>query len=259
MKKREGLKKNRLHGFLCVCIAVIIIVGCAKYGKEDVDMQSTGLHSQSTERYEDKNTEMEVNKQGTTTETDLQDTSNEEVENIEPLDTDMVLILDYIPDLVIDLKYATTDNFTGQIIYENADAYLRYGTVKKLMQVQKELKEKGYKIVLWDGYRPVAAQFKLWDICPDSNYVANPNKGFSKHSRGSTVDVTIVTVDGEMVEMPTGFDDFTKNADRDYSDVSKEAAQNSQMLEDIMTKAGFRGYQGEWWHYNDTTEYPVIE
>ena len=245
MKKLESIKKNKRYTFLCVSVMVLLLAGCAKQGVENA--QNVGLLDETTEFSESTNTEI-----------DLQEDETDTLQ-AEPADTDMVLILDYIPDLVIDLKYATTDNFTGQVIYDNDDAYLRYGTIKKLMQVQSELKINGYKLVLWDGYRPVEAQFKLWDICPDPNYVSNPNNGFSKHSRGSTVDITIVTLEGETVEMPTDFDDFTQKADRDYSDVSREAAQNSQMLEDIMTKAGFKGYQGEWWHYNDTTEYPVIE
>lgn len=236
-------------------IIALLCVGCTKQGEDK--NPSEGQLSQSTEL--DKNTEeISLGTEQNHTETQTENTEDE-VAKPEPADEDMVLILDYIPDMIIDLKYATTDNFTGQVIYENDDAYLRYGTVKKLMQVKDELKSKGYKLVLWDGYRPVAAQFRLWDICPDSRYVSNPNKGFSKHSRGNTVDITIVTLDGQAVEMPTGFDDFTKEADRDYSDVSDTAAKNSQMLEDIMTKAGFKGYSGEWWHYSDTTEYPVIE
>ncbi len=102
------------------------------------------------------------------------------------------------------------------------------------------------------------AQFKLWEICPNPIYVANPNKGFSKHSRGNTVDITIVSLSGEKVEMPSGFDDFTKKADRDYSDVSKEAGENAKLLEKVMEEAGFEGYAGEWWHYSDEEEYPVV-
>lgn len=247
---------KKIYSIVLILILALTCVGCSKPEDNHKDSQSENQVSQSTELNEDF-------KSGTggTEGDERKESENQSTETVvvEPSDDEMVQILDYIPDMVIDLKYATTDNFTGQVIYENDDAYLRYGTVKKLMQVQEELKTLGYKLVLWDGYRPVAAQFKLWDICPDSTYVANPNKGFSKHSRGNTVDITLVTLDGQPVEMPTGFDDFTKEADRDYSDVSAIAANNSQMLEDIMTKAGFKGYSGEWWHYSDATEYPVIQ
>ena len=176
----------------------------------------------------------------------------------EPKDEELVKILDYIPDVVIDLKYATEENFTGVVIYESDEALLRYGTVKKLKKVQEELKKLGYKLCIWDAFRPKEAQFKLWEICPNPIYVANPNKGFSKHSRGNTVDITIVSLSGEKVEMPSEFDDFTKKADRDYSDVSKEAGENAKMLEKVMEEAGFKGYAGEWWHYSDEKEYPVV-
>lgn len=175
----------------------------------------------------------------------------------QPSDEDFVLVTDYIPGIVIDLKYATTENFTGQVIYESDEAYLRYGTVKKLMQVQEKLNAMGLSLKLWDGYRPPGAQFKLWDIYPDGNYVSDPNKGFSSHSRGNTVDVTLVDSGGRELPMPTGFDDFTKKADRDYSDCSDEERQNALLLEDIMIQCGFKPYSKEWWHYSDTDQYEV--
>ena len=131
--------------------------------------------------------------------------------------------------------------------------------MQKLASVQESLEQEGYSLLIWDAFRPVSAQFKLWEICPDPAYVANPEKGYSSHSRGNTVDITLVTLDGEPVEMPTDFDDFTAMADRDYSDVSEEAAANAQLLEETMTAAGFKPYSAEWWHYSDTEPYPVEE
>lgn len=176
---------------------------------------------------------------------------------IEPSDQDFVRILDYIPDAVIDLRYATENNFTGQVIYDFNDPWLRYGTVKKLMKVQSTLAESGYRLKIWDAFRPTAAQFRLWEVCPDSTYVANPHNGFSSHSRGNTIDITMVYSNGTEVLMPTGFDDFSKLADRDFSDCIKEAAENAAYLEKIMAENGFSGYYGEWWHYSDTNSYPV--
>lgn len=174
-------------------------------------------------------------------------------------DEAFVAVTDYIPDILVELKYATRDNFTGQVIYEFEDVYLRYGTVRKLMAVQAELKEMGYGLKVWDGFRPAAAQFKLWEICPDPTYVANPEKGYSNHSRGFAVDLTIVDTAGKEIEMPTAFDDFSALADRDYSDCTETAAANARMLQDIMEKHGFSGYFGEWWHFNDTRKYAVEE
>ena len=83
-------------------------------------------------------------------------------------DSDIVNALDYIPDLEVELKYATMDNFTGKVIYEFTDVYLRYGTGKKLMAVQQDLREQGYLLKVWDAYRPVSAQKALWEAFPDS-------------------------------------------------------------------------------------------
>jgi D-alanyl-D-alanine dipeptidase len=173
----------------------------------------------------------------------------------EPADDAFVLITDYIPDIYVDLKYATADNFTGEVIYTFSQAYLRYGTVKKLAAAQSALSEQGYSLKVWDAYRPVYAQQALWDVCPDPNYVSNPQTGTSAHSRGGAVDVTLVTADGEELIMPTGFDDFSALADRDYSDVSAEASTNAKILENAMIAAGFNTYFKEWWHYSDTVEY----
>ena len=177
----------------------------------------------------------------------------------EPVPEDFVSVTDWIPGVRTELRYATDNNFTHQVIYDFSGAYLRYGTVQKLAAAQTALEAEGYSLLIWDAFRPVSAQFKLWEICPDPAYVANPEKGYSSHSRGSTVDLTLVTLDGEPVEMPTDFDDFTALADRDYSDVSDEAAANARLLEDAMTAAGFKPYSAEWWHYSDTDSYPVEE
>lgn len=168
-----------------------------------------------------------------------------------------VRVLDYIPTATQELMYATEHNFTGQVIYDFQDAYLRWGTVKKLMLVSADLEELGLYLKIWDGFRPVSAQFTLWEVYPDSTFVANPNTGYSSHSRGNTLDLTLVDADGNELEMPTGFDDFSAKADRDYADCTPEAANNAQILEILMEKHGFKGYSGEWWHFSDTVNYPV--
>ena len=177
----------------------------------------------------------------------------------EPKDDEPVRVTDYIPDIYVELKYSTTDNFTGQVIYDFTDAYLRYGTVKKLADAQRELAEKGYSLKIWDAYRPVSAQFRLWEVCPDPVYVANPYAGYSGHSKGSTVDLTLVRSDGSEITMPTGFDNFSEKADRDYSDVPDEAAANARFLENTMLAHGFSCYFGEWWHFSDSTDYPILD
>lgn len=175
----------------------------------------------------------------------------------EPGDEDFVKIVDVIPTVKEELFYATDRNFTGQVIYSFDHAYLRYGTAKKLLAVSEDLAQMGLYIKIWDGFRPVSAQFRLWEVCPDPTYVADPNVGYSSHSRGNTVDVTLVDENGVELEMPTGFDDFSAKADRDYSDCTAAAANNAEILEILMEKHGFTGYAGEWWHYSDTMSYPV--
>ena len=176
-----------------------------------------------------------------------------------PQPDDFVPVRDDLPQVRVDLRYATENNFTGQAIYAFTDAYLRYGTVQKLAEAQAALEEAGYSLLIWDAFRPVEAQFRLWEVCPDPVYVADPETGYSSHSRGNTVDVTLTDREGNDVEMPSGFDDFSPLADRDYSDVSPEAAANARLLEDVMVECGFRPYSGEWWHFTDTDDYPVEE
>lgn len=175
----------------------------------------------------------------------------------EPEDDAFVRVLDYLPTARQMLFYATQDNFTGQRIYDFYDVYLRYGTVKKLQTVAEILQEQGLYLKFWDGFRPVRAQFRLWEVCPDSNFVANPNVGYSSHSRGNTVDLTLVDGEGKELEMPTGFDDFSARADRDYTDCTEIQAANARLLERVMEENGFSGYYGEWWHFTDTVDYPV--
>lgn len=176
---------------------------------------------------------------------------------IEPAEDEFVRVKAYIPDIVVELRYASENNFVKQKIYNFSDAWLRYGTVKKLLLVQNELRQYGYGLKIWDGFRPVSAQFALWAVYPDPSYVANPHQGFSSHSCGNTVDITMVNSDGSEVVMPTVFDDFSKLADRDYSDCGKASAENAAFLEMLMIKHGFTPYFNEWWHFTDTKAYPV--
>ena len=171
---------------------------------------------------------------------------------------ELASVVDVIPGIYTDARYASEDNFTGCAIYADSTVYLRHSTAQKLAKVQESLNSLGYSLCIWDGWRPVAAQFALWRACPNPVYVANPFSGVSGHCRGNTVDITLVTLDGESVAMPSDFDDFSSLADRDYSDVSPEAAENARLLEELMTAAGFRPYSAEWWHYTDNDAYDVL-
>lgn len=170
----------------------------------------------------------------------------------------LVRVKDYIPSIHVYLPYATAENFTGHRLYAFKDAYLRYGTVQKLKVAQEYVLERGASLLILDAYRPAAAQYEMWRIMPNDDFVANPTRGYSKHTRGSTLDVSLVDACGNKVPMPSGFDDFEK-AKRDYSALSGEALANIKLLEAAMETAGFKAYINEWWHFNDTDIYPVLE
>lgn len=164
---------------------------------------------------------------------------------------DMVNLRDFIPGIQIELAYATENNICHQPIYDSNEALLRRGTAEKLKKAQEALQSQGYSLKVWDAYRPPQAQYKLWQVMPDSRYVINPHKGFSNHSRGIAVDVTLVDSSGAEILMPTGFDNFTAKADRDYSDISAQQANNARILEKAMVESGFVSIFYEWWHFHD--------
>lgn len=173
-------------------------------------------------------------------------------------DTDFARITDYIPTAQVALAYATEANFTGVKIYDFTEAYLRYGTLKKLMRASEMLEVYGYGLVIWDAYRPVYAQERLWEAYPNAAYVSPPGTGSQTHCRGLAVDVTLYDLEsGELLEMPTGFDDFSSYADRDYRDNSAAAAENALLLEEVMKQCGFRPYSAEWWHFSDSDSYDI--
>jgi len=134
-----------------------------------------------------------------------------------------------------------------------------------------EFAEEGYRLKIWDAYRPKSAQQVMWEHGPDGVYVADPAVG-SNHNRGASVDVTLVDQNGREVEMPTGFDDFTEEASRNYPDMPEEASrnypdmpeearQNMEYLTEVMVRNGFSFIQSEWWHFNDADykEYPHLD
>jgi len=176
--------------------------------------------------------------------------------------SDLVDISTINPNIKKDIYYATTNNFTGQILYKSAKCYLRKTTAEKLNKVQKILEEKGLGLKVWDGYRPLSAQKKMWKIVPDPQFVADPSKG-SMHNRGAAVDVTLVDLKtGKELEMPTGFDDFSANAAAYCTEgISKEAINNRTILQDAMTKCGFLIFKSEWWHFNDSDwkQYAILD
>jgi D-alanyl-D-alanine dipeptidase len=165
-----------------------------------------------------------------------------------------------VPGLVLEIRYATEQNITGKKIYADKRAWLREETIRNLAQVARELEEKGYRLVLWDGWRPASAQKALWAAKPDGRFLTPPNR-ISRHTRGTSVDVSLADRNGKTLEMPSDHDEFTDRADEDFSDVPKEVAQRARLLRKAMFRAGFSGVPDEWWHYDlrDWASYEPIE
>lgn len=163
--------------------------------------------------------------------------------------SDLVELKKLDTTIILDIRYATTNNFTGKQVYDEARFFLRSEAAKKILEVQKELKGLGLSLKIFDGYRPLSVQKKFWEIMPDERYVADPKKG-SRHNRGMAVDLTLVDKSGNEIPMPTSYDDFTEKASRNYMDLPAQVIINRKFLEDIMVKYGFTGMPTEWWHFD---------
>lgn len=164
-------------------------------------------------------------------------------------DTTFVNLKDYSKDFVYDMKYATTDNFLKAKVYDCAECFLRLKTVKAMLNANTEFMKKGYKIKIFDCYRPLDIQKKMWEIVPNPEYVANPSKG-SIHNRGGAVDITLVDSTGKELDMGTSFDFFGIEASHNYQNISQQIKTNRDVLKTIMIQNGFNSFDSEWWHYN---------
>lgn len=160
-----------------------------------------------------------------------------------------VNLRNYSNDFVFDMKYATADNFLKEKVYLCDECFLRAKTVKALLEANKSFLKKGYRIKIYDCYRPKSIQKKMWKIVPDANYVANPKKG-SIHNRGGAVDISLVDSIGKELDMGTKFDFFGKEAGHDYQNFSEEVLSNRKLLKETMLGYNFKSFDSEWWHYN---------
>ena len=162
--------------------------------------------------------------------------------------SDFVRLKDLSSDFVYELKYATPDNFLKQAVYDCGECYLRKSTAEALVKANKAFIQLGYRIKLFDCYRPLSVQKKMWKILPGTHYVANPAKG-SKHNRGAAVDLTLVDAQGRELNMGTPFDFFGKEAHHTYTEHSKEVLENRKLLKETLNKYNFKSIYSEWWHY----------
>ena len=164
-------------------------------------------------------------------------------------DSTFVNLKQYSQDFEYDMKYATEDNFLKAKVYDCAECFLRLKTVNALIDANKKFLEKGYKIKIFDCYRPLDIQKKMWKIVSNPKYVADPAKG-SIHNRGGAVDITLIDSLGKELDMGTPFDFFGIEASHNYPNVSDNVKQNRILLKTIMTSSGFNSFVSEWWHYN---------
>ncbi len=162
----------------------------------------------------------------------------------------LVEIIDFVPDVKLDIRYATTNNFTGEVVYNSPKAFVRQPVAKALAIVQKSLKKYGLGLLVFDAYRPYSATVKFYEIYKDTNYVASPWQG-SRHNRGAAVDVSLINIEtGEELQMPTAFDDFTEKAHPNYNNLPDNVLKNREILINEMQNHGFRVYPTEWWHFD---------
>lgn len=164
-------------------------------------------------------------------------------------DTTFIRLADYSNDFSYDLRYATANNFLKTKVYDCAECYTRSKTAKALIAANRVLKKKGYRIKFFDCYRPNSVQYRMWEIFPNPQYVANPVKG-SIHNRGGAVDITLETLDGRELNMGTDFDFFGREAHHDHLEHPEEVLQNRRLLKEVMEAHGFWSIRTEWWHYN---------
>ncbi|HZW38637.1 MAG TPA: M15 family metallopeptidase [Ignavibacteriaceae bacterium] len=174
---------------------------------------------------------------------------------------ELVDLEEYIPGIVLDIKYATADNFTHNIVYSQPKAYARLEVAKALKRVQEELEKYGLGLKIFDAYRPYRFTVKFYELIRDSVFVASPWKG-SRHNRGCAIDLTMIELSTKKeVEMPTPYDDFTDKAAAFYDNITPEARSDRAILQNVMVKNGFMIYNGEWWHFDfhDFQNYELMD
>lgn len=165
-------------------------------------------------------------------------------------DEELVDLETFIPKIVLDIRYATTNNFVHEKIYNLAKAYARRPVAEALKRAQEEFNKKGIGIKIYDGYRPYAATVKFYEAYHDTTFVASPYRG-SRHNRGCAIDMTLVDLaTGKELRMPTGYDSFSKQAYPTYPVKDREVRDNRTLLISVMQRNGFKVNSAEWWHFD---------
>jgi zinc D-Ala-D-Ala dipeptidase len=151
--------------------------------------------------------------------------------------------------ILLDIRYATANNFTHSKIYDCPRCLLRPEAAAALADAHKALQRKGYGFKMFDCYRPRPYQQRLWDKVPNPDYVTPPSKG-SMHSRGAAVDLTLVDAEGKELDMGTPYDFFGRAAHTDHNDLPAKVLENRKLLRETLEAYGFRGIRTEWWHFS---------
>ncbi|MEQ1554357.1 MAG: M15 family metallopeptidase [Ferruginibacter sp.] len=175
----------------------------------------------------------------------------------------LIDVKNLIPSIILDLKYATQNNFTGINLYGNCThTYMRTNPAHSLYKIQQFLKEKGLGLKIFDAYRPYSVTKKMWNLIQDERYVANPKNG-SGHNKGISVDLTLIDLStGTELDMGTAFDNFTDSAHHAFTNnFSKNIIENRKLLKTTMEQFGFKALETEWWHYAWISEekYEVLD
>ena len=163
----------------------------------------------------------------------------------------------------LDIRYATSNNFVGRPVYPEARAFLQKPAAKGVVEVHQKLKERGLGIVIFDGYRPWSITKLFWDVVAEDQrkFVADPAKG-SKHNRGCAVDLSVFDLKtGELIDMPSGYDEFTERASPTYAGGTDKQRANRDMLRKLMEDVGFTVNPNEWWHfdYKNWQDYAIYD
>lgn len=157
-----------------------------------------------------------------------------------------------IPSLSVDLRYKTAQNVTGRPLYPpDMPCLLRASTAKKLKKAQRLLRAQGYGLRVWDAWRPPEAHAKLYGKGAGTGMFLDPVNGWSRHCGGVSVDVTLVDRKGNEQRMPTYFDEDLHKASSSQQPTDPEVRRNLALLNEAMSKAGFKALPGEWWHFDD--------
>lgn len=222
MKK---VKQYLYNSIIALFLAALLVTGCKGNTTEQKNANPYGL--------------------------DIIATANDYYQSVGADSSNLLVNLEtYIPGIVIDIRYATDNNFTGKTIYTAPKAWFRKEGADSLLKIQNILNEQGLGIKVFDAYRPYAATLYFYEVSGDTTFVAAPWHG-SIHNRGGAIDLTLINLEtGEELEMPTPFDEFSDRASHSYSELPANVIANREKLLKIMTDNGFTMYKHEWWHYN---------